>query len=145
MKIVICCSADFYKQSNEIEDRLIAMGYETLVPYTSTVMRQNGDYDVSHYKTWFDNDHDYDKKAELMNGHFEKIAEGDAILVLNYEKNGQPNYIGGNVLMEMAIAFYLKKPIYILNEIPEQSKFLEEIKGMGAVPLLGHLEKLPGA
>lgn len=70
------------------------------------------------------------------------MAEADAILVLNYEKHGVQNYIGGNVLMEMALAFYLKKPIYILNEIPEQSNFLEEIIGLNPIVLRGDLKKL---
>jgi len=44
--------------------------------------------------------------------------------------------------MEMTVAFYLKKPIYILNEIPEDSSFLEEIIGVGSIPLHGDLRLL---
>lgn len=145
MRIVICCSADFYKRSNDIDDKLRSMGYEVLVPHTSEIMRQNGDYDVSHYKTWFGNAGDYHKKAALMRGHFDKIAEGDAVLVINDEKHGKPDYIGGNVLMEMALAFHLHKPIYLLNDIPQESAFLEEILGMGPVALHGQLDKLTRA
>jgi hypothetical protein len=65
------------------------------------------------------------------------------VLILNYEKHGQANYIGGNVLMEMALAFYQKKPIFILNEAPEDSTFLEEILGVLPVFLHGKLENLP--
>lgn len=78
-----------------------------------------------------------------MRGHFDEVARGDAVLVLNYEKHGVQNYIGGNVLMEMALAFYLKKPIFIINEVPKESAFLEEIIGLGPIVLHGKPEALP--
>jgi hypothetical protein len=142
MTIAICCSADFYAQANKTADQLKELGYKVLVPKTADIMRGNGDYDASHYKTWFDDSKDYKKKADLMRGHFEKITLSDCILVINDKKHNQPNYIGGNVLMEMAISFFLNKPIYILNEIPEKSGFLEEIKGMMPIVLHGQLSAL---
>jgi hypothetical protein len=105
-------------------------------------MKQSGDYDVSHYKTWFGDANDYPKKTALMRGHFTEIEKGDAILILNYEKHGVANYIGGNVLMEAAIALYLNKPIFILNEIPAESAFLEEIMGLRPIVLHGTLDQL---
>jgi hypothetical protein len=140
--ITICSSANFYKQAVEIKDQLQTKEIMVLVPEVAEKMRESGDFDVSHYKTWFADANDYHKKAELMRKHFEKIEQGDAILVLNYEKHGVQNYIGGNVLMEMSLAFYLRKPIFILNELPEDSPFEEEIKGMGPIVLHGNAEAL---
>lgn len=57
-------------------------------------------------------------------------------------KYGSNNYIGGNVLMEMAIASYLKKHIFILNDIPSESSYVEEIIGLGPIVLRGDLKKL---
>jgi hypothetical protein len=48
-----------------------------------------------------------------MKGHFKKVLDSDAILVTNFEKNGVEGYIGGNVLMEITLAFHYKKPIFI--------------------------------
>lgn len=79
------------------------------------------------------------KKTKLMSDHFEEIAKGDAILVVNNEKHGKHNYIGGNVLMEMTIAFYLKKPILILNDLPSESAYMEELIGMNPVILHGDI------
>jgi hypothetical protein len=107
MTIAVCCSANFYAQANQIADKLNDSGHKVFLPSTAEIMRKNGDYDVSHYKTWFDNEKDYSKKASLMRAHFDKIEASDAILVINYEKHGEANYIGGNVLMEMALAFHL--------------------------------------
>jgi hypothetical protein len=140
--ITICSSANFYKQAGEIKGQLQTKGITVLMPDVAQKMRESGDFDVSHYKTWFADANDYHKKAELMRIHFQKIEKGNAILVLNYEKHGQQNYIGGNVLMEMSLAFYLHKPIFILNDIPEDSPFEEEIKGMGPIALHGNAEML---
>lgn len=139
MTITICSSASFYKQAVEVQAELEAMGYKVIIPHNARQMKETGNYDTSSYKTWFNNPEDYHKKAQLMRWHFEEVEKGDAVLVLNYEKRGTQNYIGGNVLMEMALAFYFNKPIYVLNEIPEDSPFLEEIIGMGSIPLHGRV------
>ncbi|HSX32693.1 MAG TPA: hypothetical protein VLF43_05510 [Candidatus Saccharimonadales bacterium] len=140
--ITICSSAAFYRQAVDIQDKLEALGLKIVVPDLTNTMRQSNDYDVSHYKTWFENDADYSKKAALMHGHFDKVAATDVILVLNYEKNGKQNYIGANVLMEMALAFHFNKPIFILNEMPEDSPFEEELKGMSPILLHGKAEDI---
>ena len=142
MTITICASVSFYKQAAEVQERLEKPGYKVLIPLVAQKMKESGDYEVSHYKTWFEDASHYHKKTELMQKHFDKVEESDAILVLNYEKHGVANYIGGNVLMEMALAFWLKKPIFVLNEIPEESSFLEEIIGLGSIPLHGDLSEL---
>lgn len=141
--ITICSSANFYRQAVEAQAQLEKHGYKVIIPATAERMKQSGDFDVSHYKTWFGDKNDYHKKTALMLGHFDEVAKGDATLVLNYEKHGVDNYIGGNVLMEMALALYLKKPIFIMNEIPEESAFLEEIIGMNPIVLHGKLDNLP--
>jgi hypothetical protein len=140
--ITICSSVSFYKQVIAVQAQLQALGYEVLIPATANKMRDSGDFEVSHYKTWFGNADNYHKKTTLMRGHFDEVVKADAVLVLNYEKHGASNYIGGNVLMEMALAFHSKIPIYLLNEIPEESSFLEEIIGLGAIPLYGDLSAL---
>jgi hypothetical protein len=66
------------------------------------------------------------KKAEAMHNHFDKVAWSEVILVCNYDKNGIAGYIGANTLLEMGLAFHLKKPIYLLNPLPEVS-YTEEI------------------
>lgn len=140
--ITICSSANFYRQAVDIQEILSKQGFEVIVPATATKMKKSGDFDVTHYKTWFANPGDYHKKAELMREHFSEVEKADAILVLNYEKHGKQNYIGGNVLMEMSLAFYLNIPIFIINEIPEDSAFEEEIKGFEPVVLHGKIDDL---
>lgn len=128
--IVICSSLTFYSQVLEVEKQLKKLGFKVLIPLTAKVMKKSGDFNVEKYKTWFNNPSDYKRKAYVTKKHFNEINKGDMVLVLNYKKNGKDGYIGGAVLCEMAIAFYLKKPIYILNKTDETSSFKEEIYGM---------------
>lgn len=128
--IVICSSASFYKEVIETEKKLKELGFKVKVPLTATKMKNTGDFKVETYKTWMERPEDYKRKAYLTKKHFIEVEKGDITLVLNYKKNGKNGYIGGAVLMEMAIAFYLKKPIYILNPIDETSKYKEELYGM---------------
>lgn len=140
--ITICTSLNFYRQAVDLQDELEALGLTVVLPDSALKMKESGDFDPAHYRTWLSNLDDYDKKARLMRLHFDKIAAGDGILVLNFEKNGKPNYIGGNVLMEMSTAFFLNKPIFVLNELPEESPYLEELRGMQPTVLRGNTEPL---
>jgi len=121
--IVICSSASFYKQVIGVQKQLKDLGFKVVVPLTANKMVKSNDFKVETYKTWMERPEDYKRKAYLTKKHFKEIEKGDTILVLNYQKNGKNGYIGGAVLMEMALAFYLKKPIYILNQIDDSSKY----------------------
>lgn len=140
--IVICSSAAFYRHVNVVAAELQAAGVAAVVPKNAAVMAERNDYDVSHYKTWYNDEGTYDKKADFMREHFDKITDGDIVLVVNDEKHGVPNYIGPNVLMEMSLGWYQNKPIYILNRLPSDSPFEEEIKGFMPVVLNGDLSPL---
>jgi len=125
--IVICSSASFYSQVVEMQKQLQDLGFKVKVPLTVSKMVKSNDFRVETYKTWMERPEDYKRKAYLTKKHFNEIKKGDVILILNYKKNGKDGYIGGAVLSEMAVAFYLKKPIFILNPIDESSSFKEEI------------------
>ena len=57
--IVICSSAAFYQKVNDLATELEKLGFTAVVPRTARTMAEKGDYDVSHYKTWYENDADY--------------------------------------------------------------------------------------
>ncbi len=138
--ITICSSVSFYKNVAAVKTKLQNDGYTVIIPAVAQLMQDSGNFNVNDYKPWFADAKDYHKKAELMHDHFDEVEKADAILVLNYQKHGVDNYIGGNVLMEMALAFHLKRPVFILNEIPKESTFLEEIEGLLPIILHGKLE-----
>lgn len=143
--IAICTSASFYKECLDIAKELKRLGFKVKIPKTALTMKRKNNFNVEDYKTWFKNNDDYKLKKDLMKLHFKKIIESDAILVLNNEKKGTKGYIGGNTLMEATIAFHYKKPIFILNEISDDSNIKEEILGMQPVFIKGDLRKIPAA
>jgi hypothetical protein len=78
-----------------------------------------------------------------MKEYFGKILNSDAILVINLEKNGIKNYIGGNTFAEIMFAFYYDKKIFFLNPIPRHEKFssiIEEVEGVNPIILNGNLD-----
>lgn len=140
--ITICSSLSFYKDVIDIEKELKKMGFKVKIPTVARKMAKSEDFDVDKYKTWFKNPNDYKKKTKLMKGHFKKVVESDAILVVNNKKRGILGYIGGNVLMEMCLAFHYKKHIYILNKVGKKQPFIEEILGLNPVLLNGDFRKI---
>jgi hypothetical protein len=106
-------------------------------------MKRTRNFRVSSYKTWFKNPRHYERKTYLIRDHFDIVQRADAILVLNLKKKETDGYIGGNTLMKMAIAFNYKKPIFIFDNISEDSPLKEEILGVNPVFIDGDLNKIP--
>ena len=71
-----------------------------------------------------------------------KVTENDAVLVLNFEKKGIQNYIGGAVLLEIYEAFMQNKKIYFMNPIPDIQFYKDELHGFNPIILDGNLEKI---
>ncbi len=142
MNIVLCASAAFYKHLNQIAQTLQDQGLNAVRPESAVAMEKSGNYDVASNKTWYTDPSKFVEKRRLIDGHFAKIVEGDAILVINDEKRGVPGYIGANCLMEMAIAYYHDKHIYVLNTIDQSNPVYEEVLGMNCTILDGDLSQL---
>ncbi|MCL5006922.1 MAG: hypothetical protein M1153_02155 [Patescibacteria group bacterium] len=153
MKITICGSIGFYKEMETARDELIKFGHEVKIPeltlevppefgegrkiYFGQYVEQNGGIDAfpSKHKIW-------DLKEGAINDHFLKIDWCEGILVVNHEKRGIRGYVGGNTLIEIGVAFYLKKKIYILNQVSSNLSYKQEIMGMKPTILNGNLAGL---
>ncbi|PIR94399.1 hypothetical protein COT97_01680 [Candidatus Falkowbacteria bacterium CG10_big_fil_rev_8_21_14_0_10_39_11] len=141
MKIVICASLAFKNEILSTADQLRQMGFEVQTPFT---VGQAVNEHIEDIKDWLANMSEaefLDLKEDRMRLHFDKIDQADAILVLNYDKNGQVNYIGGNVLIEMGYAFSQYKIIFMLRGCPDVN-YTEEIKGMKPIVIDGDLDKI---
>ncbi|MBI4140385.1 hypothetical protein HY485_00965, partial [Candidatus Woesearchaeota archaeon] len=66
----------------------------------------------------------------LIRDHFAKIERSDAIYVANYDKDGVAGYIGGSAFLEMGKAFDKRMPIFLLNPIPHNVNYREELLAM---------------
>jgi len=146
MKITICGSIAFQDEVLSVKEKLEKLGHEVKV---WPLKLEDGKGQLISAKEYYkirkiaadDEKWVWDRKAEVVLEHFNKIAWSDAILVANYDKNNVNGYIGGNTLMEMGLAFFLKKKIYLLNEIPELP-YKEEILGVKPIILGGDLSKI---
>lgn len=147
MKITICGSIAFYTDMEEIGRALEAQGHEVKIPelpsdvvevvgnkkmYFGEYIEKNGGIDA------FSPSHPlWDIKAKAIKEHYDKIEWCDAIVVVNNKKRGVEGYVGGNTLIEIGLAFYLKKPIYLLNPMSSELSYKQEVLGMKPVLLNG--------
>jgi len=135
MKVFIICSKHFYDKVPEIKKLLENQGHEiTLLNCFEEPFKEE--------RLKLMNEEEHRKfKSEMMRLHEPKVKENDAVLVLNFEKNGKPNYIGGATFMEIVKAWELNKKIFFYNPIPE-CIFTDELKGIDPVVIDRDLSKL---
>lgn len=146
MKITICGSIAFYDEMQKIENKLKLLGHKVDLPPIEVPGPNNNLISVQEYyqirktasegEKWV-----WDKKGDAIRNHFNKIEWSDVVLITNYTKNNIENYIGANTFLEMGLAFYLKKKIFLLNNIPEIS-YKEEILGMKPIIINNDLSKI---
>ena len=134
MKIAVCGSMTFYEKMIEVKERLEDMGHIALLPHV--------EYRDFHKVREVDEEKWFRLKPKFIRDHFDKIKKSDAILVLNYEKNGIKNYVGGNVIFELGLAFDLKKKIFLLNPIPKGLPYTEELEVIKPIVINGDLSKI---
>jgi hypothetical protein len=132
MKIFIICSKVFYDKIPPIRSQLEAQGHKTILP--NSYDNPNAEKE-SH--ALGDAEHKAFKKRMFERSR-RVTAEVDAVLTLNFEKNGVPNYIGGATFLELYDAFTLGKKIFLWNDIPEGILY-DEIHGFDPVILNGDL------
>lgn len=130
--ITLCSSMQFKKEIVECATRLEAQGYVVLTPELS---EKSTDY------MRLSPEEQRRAKQTFIQNHFDRIAAADAILVLNYEKKGIGGYVGSNTLMEIGVAFNLKKKIYLLFPLAEQG-CREEVTALCTGVLDGDISQL---
>ena len=144
MKITICGSISSTPKIKEVDEQLHNIGHTTEVPYTSGKII-NGELTLKEYFTEVEKNGDNNLRNQadhdLIKRYYNYIKNSDAILVLNIDKNGIKNYIGGNVLMEIGYAYVLDKKIFSLNDIPAM-QYTDELKAMKPIVINGDLKKI---
>lgn len=145
--VVICGSIAFIDEMQETKKTLEALGHEVKIPPTEMI-DENGkvipskEYYTIRKAAYNDaNSWIWGRKNKVMREYFDEVAWSNVILVLNYAKNDIAGYIGGNTLLEMGLAFYLGKKIYLLNPIQEIS-YKEEILAMRPIVIERNLDLL---
>ncbi len=130
MKITICGSLKFSKEILSIQWQLVSLGHEVRIPLeTETFAAATTQNDWSP------------EAREGMLAHYDNIAYSDAILVTNFDKGWIVGYIGWATLVDMWVACYLRKKIFILNDIPSEEaiRYVQEIKLMNPIIINNNL------
>lgn len=135
MKIFLICSKRFYDRIPEIEAELKHAGHILTMPNCyddPTTEERYKNLGPEEHAKW---------KAQMIERSENVIKQNDAVLVLNFEKEGMKNYIGGATFLEMYDAFRMGKKIYLFNDIPE-GILHDEISGFEPIVLNGNLSQI---
>lgn len=136
MVITICMSMLLKHRLEDVSATLRSAGHEALSPIDTPDFdyRDSTDEQRAQLK----------RERDLIREHWRKIERSDAILVLNEDLPGRPNYIGGNSFLEMGFAHVLQLPIYLMQDVPE-SPYRSEMLAMDPIVLDGDLSRIPAA
>ena len=135
MKIFLCCSRYLYPKIPPIREQLENAGHLITLPNSydnpgkEEAMKLEG---AQAHVQW---------KSGMIRLQKEKVEANEAILVLNLEKNGMKNYIGGATFLEIFKAFELQKKIFLYNPFPENI-FKDELAAMSPLIIHGDLSRV---
>jgi predicted RNA-binding protein with PUA domain len=136
MKIIICGSMAFSKEMVAIGEGLKKIGHEIVLP------RNCENYAESRLQAQNSNESIKSKiEHNLIRDYYNEIERSDGVLIVNYDKKGIKNYLGGNAFLELSFGHILNKKIFLLNEIPDVP-YKDEIIAMQPIILNGDLEKI---
>jgi hypothetical protein len=128
MKIMIICSKYIYQKILPIKKFLETKNHKITLPNSF-----ENPFKEEEMKDLSKKDH-IKFKQKMMKLHSSTIKKNDAVLVLNLEKKGIPNYIGGATFMEIIKAWELNKKIFFFNPIPNCS-FTDELTAINPIIL----------
>ena len=66
----------------------------------------------------------------------------DCVLVVNLDKKGIKNYIGGNTFLEMGFTFVNFRDIFLYNSLPKSSDYLPELQAMQPIIINSDISKI---
>ena len=140
MRITVCGSVRFADRLVEVYRELEKLGH---TPMMHERMFGIADGSARDMIDGIANNHAETKRRyNLIKWWHDCIKSGDAILVCNFDKNGISNYIGGNTLMEMGFAHVNGKKVFLLNPIPQEAPYRDEIEAMADSVIHGDLTRI---
>lgn len=136
MKIGILGSMQFSDQMIQIANELRNMGHDPVTSRFIEPFLGKTAEEQERIKIQQKNNDD------VMRKDVENMKSVDAFLVLNFDKHGIKNYIGGNAFLEMGVAYFDRKKIFLYNDIPEIPIYKSEIEAMKPIIIYGDLQKI---
>jgi len=136
MRIGIIGSMQFTEKMLEMRDRLNKMGHKAFVTDLHVALVGKSESEKEKIVLYQKNNMD------AIREFWRAMQGADAVLVLNYDKKGVKNYIGGNTLMEIGFAHVLDQKIFLLNPVPEIEFYKSEIEAVRPIIINGDLSKI---
>lgn len=137
MIITICGSMQFHKEMVDTKRMLETLGHKVFVPkgieqnIPIEARKDLTEEEIINAKIEYD----------FIKDHFKLIMLSEAILILNFNKKGIENYVGGNTFLEMGYAFGNNKKIYFWNPVPKMD-YATEMHAMQPKVIDGDLSKI---
>lgn len=136
MRIGIISSMQFTDKMLEVRDKLQKLGHDAFLTDLHKSMIGKNEEEIEKIKL-------YQKyNMDAIRKFWRAMQGADAVIVLNFDKNGIKNYIGGNTLMEIGFAHVLNQKVFLWNPIPEMPYCKTEIEAVRPVIINGDLSKI---
>jgi len=136
MRIGVIGSMQHTEKMMEVRDNLISLGHEAFLTKLAEPFVGKSDEEKERIKI------EQKQNQDAIRVFWRQMQGMDAVLVVNLDKNGIKNYIGGNTLMEMGFAHVLNQKIFLLNPIPDIPFYKTEIEAVRPVVINGNLKKI---
>jgi len=120
----------------EMRDRLIDLGHDAYLTGLAAPFIGKSDKEKEKIKI------EQKTHQDAIRDFWRLMQGGDAILVVNPDRHGIVNYIGGNTFLEMGFAHVLDQKIFLLNPIPDIPFYRTEIEAFQPIILNGDLDRL---
>jgi hypothetical protein len=136
VKVFVCASRSSYHLVAKVREDLERRGHRVTLPNNFDDPEREEAIKRSQpqeaYVAW---------KAEMLRLQASKVAANDAVLVLNFDKDGQHNYLGGATFLEVFKAWELGKGIFFFNALPE-GILHDELTAMAPIVIDGDLNRV---
>lgn len=138
-RVMILSSMTFAEDIIAKKSLLEGLGYQVSIPEDTELVRSQPDLPDD-----LEADLKHCIETDQLRKGFQLVADADSVLVLNHPKNGIPGYIGTSVLMELAIAHFLRKPIFTLFAVPSyhEHRWAHEVAMVEPINLEGEVTRL---
>ena len=136
MRIGIIGSMHFSEKMLEVSEELKKLGHEPMLSNFVKSFPRKNDEEKETIKL----QQKFEENA--MKRDWETMKQADALFVINLERHGIPNYIGGNTLFELAAGYFAGKKFFLYNPIPEIAYYQSELEALKPVIIDGDLSKI---